>query len=89
MKEIEEKLKVLEPILLEIKDDSDKHASHFTVIPGIITHLSLKIVSDKFLGLGQIERHRIVYNILQDDLRDYMHALSLKTLTTDEYNQTT
>ncbi|MFV9875753.1 MAG: BolA family protein [Rickettsiales endosymbiont of Dermacentor nuttalli] len=86
MKTIEEKLSVLEPLILEITDDTNKHANHFTVVPGIITHLSIKIVSDQFLGLNKIARHRMVYNILQNDLREYMHALSLKTLTIAEHN---
>ncbi|AIL65672.1 BolA family transcriptional regulator [Rickettsiales bacterium Ac37b] len=85
MKLIEEKLKILDPLFLEIKDDTDKHSNHFTAIPGVITHLSVSIVSDKFMGLNKVERHRMVYNILQDDLREYMHALSLKTMTRDEY----
>src|SRR3546814_15043196 len=60
--EIREKLSVLEPVLIDIKDDSTKHAGHAGNTGG--GHFSLVIVSSQFCGKSQIIRHRSVYQAL-------------------------
>jgi acid stress-induced BolA-like protein IbaG/YrbA len=48
-------------------------------------HFSAVIVSPAFAGKSRIQRHQIVYAALGDRMREEIHALSMKTLTPDEY----
>ena len=48
------------------------------------THFKVRIVSDSFEGLKTIDRHRLVYVVLEEELLGPVHALSLETLTPEE-----
>jgi acid stress-induced BolA-like protein IbaG/YrbA len=48
-------------------------------------HFSAVIVSNAFTGKSRIQRHQVVYGALGDRMREEIHALSMKTLTPDEY----
>ena len=48
-------------------------------------HWSAVIVSTAFHGKRPIQRHQLVYAALGDRMREEIHALSMKTLTPDEY----
>ena len=48
-------------------------------------HFSAVIVSPAFAGKSRVQRHQIVYAALGDRMREEIHALSMKTLTPDEY----
>ena len=48
-------------------------------------HFSALIVSPAFTGKRLIQRHQIVYAALGDRMREEIHALSMKTLTPEEY----
>jgi len=48
-------------------------------------HFTAVIVSNAFTGKSRIQRHQIVYGALGDRMREEIHALSMKTLTPDEY----
>ena len=48
-------------------------------------HFEALIVSDEFIGQRLIARHQRVYQALGDRMRAEIHALSMKTLTPDEY----
>ncbi len=50
-------------------------------------HFSAMIVSSAFAGKRLIQRHQLVYAALGDKMREEIHALSMKTLTPDEYQQ--
>lgn len=50
-------------------------------------HFNAVIVSDAFVGKRLIQRHQLVYAALGDRMRQEIHALSMKTLTPDEYAQ--
>lgn len=67
----------LKPIVLEIVDESHKHAGHAGARPGGKTHFHLKIVSEAFTSQSRIQRHRLVHEILKAELEDSIHALSL------------
>lgn len=69
--------KELNPTLIEIKDESHLHANHNPSAKEGGTHFKIKIVSKKFKGKSRIERHRIVNNILEDELKKGLHALTL------------
>ena len=48
-------------------------------------HFTALIVSPEFAGKRLIQRHQIVYAALGDRMREEIHALSMKTLTPEEY----
>lgn len=81
-REIRQCLAALEPQLLEIVDDSAKHAGHAGSSGG--GHFTLTIVSSHFSGKSQIMRHRAIYQALQDLIPTRIHALSITALTPDE-----
>lgn len=76
----------LTPLLLEIVDESAKHAGHAGARPGGQTHFALKIISRSFDGLSRVERQRKVYGLLEEEFAVGLHALALQTLTPAEAN---
>jgi acid stress-induced BolA-like protein IbaG/YrbA len=48
-------------------------------------HFTAVIVSPAFAGKRLIQRHQLVYAALGDRMREEIHALSMKTLTPEEY----
>lgn len=77
----------LDPVVLDLDDVSHKHAGHAGVQSGATeTHFNLKIVSSKFEGKTLVKRHRLVYDLLQEELQTGLHALSIvaKTRAEDE-----
>ena len=82
---IEEKLrKTFAPIYLRIEDDSHRHVGHKNYRPGVESHFSVTLVSDVFSGLSRVHRHQKVYACLEDEIKDGVHALSLKTFSPEE-----
>jgi len=51
-------------------------------------HFAVLVVSDRFEGLPLLRRHRLVYDALGDLMRADIHALSLRTLTPTEHEDT-
>lgn len=66
---------VLAPIELEVRDDSAAHAGHAGAREG--SHLSVRIVSDRFTGLTRLARHRLVYDSLSTLMPQGIHALAI------------
>lgn len=50
-------------------------------------HFFATIVSEAFAGLARVRRHQLVYTALGERMREEVHALSMKTLTPDEWKQ--
>jgi acid stress-induced BolA-like protein IbaG/YrbA len=50
-------------------------------------HFNAVIVSPAFSGMRLIQRHQLVYAALGDRMREEIHALSMKTLTPEEFQQ--
>jgi acid stress-induced BolA-like protein IbaG/YrbA len=49
-------------------------------------HFNAVIVSPAFAGKRLIQRHQLVYAALGDRMREEIHALSMKTLTPEEFH---
>jgi len=75
----------LHPAHLEIVDESSKHAGHYQPSSSGGTHFKILIVSAAFKGLTRIQRHQRVYALLSAEFQNSLHALSLQTLTPEEY----
>lgn len=77
----------LAPEQLEIRDDSHKHAGHAGAQDGR-GHFSCTIVSAAFEGKPLLERHRMVYDVLDDLMLTDIHALSIRALTPQQLERT-
>jgi len=67
----------LAPTVLEIVDDSHRHAGHAGARDGR-GHFSVRIASPAFAGLSPVARHRAVYDALGDLMQTDIHALSIR-----------
>jgi BolA protein len=65
----------LAPTLLEIRDDSAKHAGHAGAREG--GHFHVTIVAPAFAGLTAVQRHRMVYAAAAELMGRDIHALSI------------
>lgn len=72
------RLAVLEPIALDILDESHKHAGHAGARDGG-GHYVMNIVSAQFAGKNTVARHRMIYSALGDMMKREIHALTLQT----------
>ena len=72
------------PARLAVIDDSHRHAGHAGARPEGETHFTVEIVSDRFAGRSRVERQRLVYQALADELAGPIHALALRTLAPGE-----
>ena len=77
------RLAVLEPVAIEIDDDSARHAGHAGAQGGG-GHFRLAIVSPRFAGCRTMERHRLVYDALGPLMKREIHALSISAKSPDE-----
>lgn len=66
--------KELEAAYVEVIDHSDGCGEKFSCL----------VVSDKFKGKPLLQRHRLVNNILQEELKN-IHAFSQQTLTPEQW----
>jgi acid stress-induced BolA-like protein IbaG/YrbA len=48
-------------------------------------HFQALVVSAEFTGRNRVQRHQLVYAALGDRMREEIHALSMQTLTPDEW----
>lgn len=74
--------KLLDPQFLEIENESHHHSgsrqeSHFKVL----------VVSSAFEGKSRIDRQRMVNEILAEELKTGLHALTQRALTPAEWEK--
>jgi len=50
-------------------------------------HFQAVVVSPQFAGKSRIQRHQLVYAALGERMREEIHALSMQTLTPEEWNK--
>jgi len=48
-------------------------------------HFEAVIISPAFAGKSMVQQHQLVYQALGDKMRQEIHALSMRTLTPEEY----
>jgi len=69
----------LSPTVLDVVDDSARHAGHAGSRDGGETHFNIAITAAAFEDLGRVARQRLVYRLLAEELAGPVHALSLTT----------
>lgn len=67
----------LDPVALEVSDDSHQHAGHAGARTGQ-GHFSVHVVSQVFAGKPPLARHRLVYAALGAMMQTDIHALVIR-----------
>jgi BolA family transcriptional regulator, general stress-responsive regulator len=80
---IRERLAPLEPVSVELLDESGRHIGHAGAAAGG-GHFRLLIVSPRFAGRDKLSRHRMVYAALGTLMQREIHALAIQALAPDE-----
>ncbi|HUU24163.1 MAG TPA: BolA family protein [Methyloceanibacter sp.] len=82
---IREKLsKAFAPEALEVVNESHSHAGH-AGSPGTgESHFAIKVVSNSFTGKSRVARHRMVNEVLAEELAGKIHALAITALSPGE-----
>lgn len=70
----------LAPVRIEIVDDSQRHHGHAGAAADGLgeTHFNVAVESAAFAGKSRVQRSRMVHDLLADELRERVHALSLR-----------
>jgi BolA protein len=69
---------------LEIIDDSARHKGHAGHDLRGETHFRIRIVSPAFTGLSRLERHRLIYGALAEEIKERVHALTIEAFAPNE-----
>lgn len=80
--QIHERLKTqLQATQLEVLDESASHAGHAGAnASGEGSHIRVRIASPFFTGISRVQRHRLVYDALQDFIDQGLHALAIEAI---------
>ena len=65
------------PTVLDIQDESHLHAGHHGHDGGGESHFAVSISAAAFAGKSRVDRQRMVYAVLADELAGQVHALRL------------
>lgn len=84
-----EAMKLLNPIKIQLSNNSAAHAGHLETSNNQAdfigdTHYKLLIVSEIFNGMSRIDRQRMVMNLLKDEFNSGLHALEIKAYSPNE-----
>ena len=63
----------------------DSLACEHVEVVGDGQHFEAVIVSPEFRGKSRLQQHQAVYRALGDRMREEIHALSMKTLTPEDW----
>ncbi len=74
----------LRPTRLDIVDESHLHAGHSEQARAGESHFRVLVVSPEFAGKSRLARHRLVNELLADQLATKVHALAIHAYAPDE-----
>lgn len=83
LEQMRQRLAALQPLKIELEDDSHLHAGHAGAQSGG-GHYRLHIVSGQFAGKNTLARHRMVYCALGEMMQHDIHAINIKANTPEE-----
>ncbi len=67
----------LEPIRLDVVNESELHAGHRSSPGTGESHFRVTVVSEKFAGISRVQRHRLINELLAEELAGKVHALAV------------
>ena len=62
---------------IEIRDDSALHEGHAGARPGGESHFHLRIRGSQFAGKTRVACHRMIMDVLKEELAGPVHALAI------------
>lgn len=71
----------LEPVYCEVVNESSQHSG-----PATESHFKLIVVSEKFIEMKLIDRHRFINKLFAKEL-NHIHALAMHTYTPEEWQK--
>jgi BolA protein len=77
----------LSPSFLAVENQSARHQGHAGDNGTGESHFEVVIVSPAFAGKSKIERHRMVFEVVNPLFKTSLHALSIKALAPGETPQ--
>jgi acid stress-induced BolA-like protein IbaG/YrbA len=77
---------IVTPESIKENIEQGMHTVHLSVA-GDGQHFEAVVVSEEFAGKSRVQRHQRVYQTLGDRMREEIHALSMKTLTPQEWQE--
>jgi BolA protein len=81
---IRARLASLQPVSLDLVDESEQHHGHSGWREGGGTHWRVAIVSPHFAGQSPVARHRMVYQAIGELMHNPIHALAITARTPEE-----
>lgn len=72
------------PVSLRVLDESSQHVGHAGHQGREETHFRIYIVADAFKGKSRIARHRLINDLLAEELKAGVHALAVHAAAPDE-----
>jgi BolA family transcriptional regulator, general stress-responsive regulator len=78
----------LEPVRLDVVNESHLHAGHRSSPGTGDSHFRVLVISAKFAGLSRVSRQRLVNQALADLIGKPIHALAMETLAPGEAPRT-
>lgn len=79
---IEHKLAEINPIYLQVLNESHMHSG-----PAEESHFNITAVSESFVDVRPVARHQILYQLLAAELSGPVHALALHLYTPEEWQK--
>ena len=73
-----------QPEHMTVIDESHLHAGHAGARPGGESHFRVKIVAEAFAGKSRVARHRLVNDVLAEELSGRVHALAIEAADPSE-----
>jgi len=72
------------PEALDVINESHLHAGHQSSPGTGESHFRVKVVATAFTGKSRVERHRIINELLADELAGQIHALAIRAAAPGE-----
>lgn len=66
------------PTFLEVIDESDRHHGHGGGHAEGETHFLVQITAAAFAGTSRVQRHRMIHDVVREELAERVHALSIE-----------
>ena len=73
------------PYFYSVIDVSEQHRGHQNFKENIESHFEIIVVSDKFIDIKRIDRHRMINYSLKNEFCSDLHSAIIKTYTIEEY----
>jgi len=78
-------LESYDPYFYSVLDVSEQHRGHQNFKENVESHFEIIVVSDRFIDMNRIDRHRMVNDSLKDEFLSDLHSAIIKTYTVEEY----